>query len=293
MARMLIPNGRIAIPHEYGLIFSRNPHSNEVSFNSYVANGAQEGSSRPAARTQPLLPGYFGPTSFVSPLTEDVDLSDRHTLSLNVESPQRVLPPYWVHKISEVLLTLGDFTAVEALLREYYALSQSAVIAAPFILNSLGPMKVMCEESISNQKMDDLASSLTVRIIHNTSETFEIPPSTKGRDFHTLFTGQSVRLEIVGILCGLAGRARYLGLARDKFTDCRNSRTQYARKMLAACDAALYICKILTPLNDLTIWLVHENLLLSDLVNGDSSRFIPLSSCSADFDRSILLEPTG
>lgn len=238
-----------------------------------MANGTQESASRPAARTQPLLPGYFGPTSFVSPLTEDVDLSDRHTLSLNVESPQRVLPPYWVHKISEVLLTLGDFTAVETLLREYYALSQSAVIAAPFILNSIGPMKSMCE-GIS-QNMDDLISP-TVRIIQNTSEIFEIPPSTKGRDFHTLFTGQSVRLEIVGILCGLAGRARYLGLARDKFTDCRNSRTQYARKMLAACDAALYICKILTPLNDLTIWLVHENLLLSDLVNGDSSMFAPI-----------------
>ncbi|CAG8100229.1 unnamed protein product [Penicillium olsonii] len=270
------PKGRKIFPLAEGVPFdrapsTRNPHSNEASFHSYVANGAQEASSRPAARTQTLLPGYFGPTSFVSPLTEDVNLSDRQSLNLNVESPQRVLPPYWVHKISEVLLTLGDFTTVEALLREYYALSQSAVIAAPFILNSIEPMKLTCKDSISNQNLDDLASSITVRIIQNTSEIFEIPQSIKGRDFHTLFTGPSIRLEIVGILCGLAGRARYLGLARDKFDDKQTSRSQYARKMLAACDAALYICKILTPLNDLTIWLVHENLLLSDLVNGDSS----------------------
>jgi hypothetical protein len=229
-------------------------------------------------------------------LTEDVDLrSDGQGVTLNVESSQRVLPPYWVHKISEVLLTLGDFTSVEALIREYYALSQSAVIAAPFVLNSLGPMQVMCKESISKQNLDDLASSLIVRIIQNTSEIFDIPASTRGRDFHTLFTGHSIRLEIVGVICALAGRARYLGLASDKFTEGPTLRSQYARKMLAASDVALYICKILTPLNDLTIWLVHENLLLTDLVNGDSSTFglTFYHMCRLTSPRSVLLEPTG
>ncbi|KAJ5864559.1 uncharacterized protein N7529_006475 [Penicillium soppii] len=271
MANQLLAS-HVAETKSAATIHYQNPHLNETSFNSYVANEVQESTSKPASRTQPLLSGYFGPTSFVSPLTEDVDLrSDGQGLGQNVESSQRVLPPYWVHKISEVLLTLGDFSSVEALIREYYALSQSAVIAAPFVLNSISPMQAMCKESISNQNLDDLASSLTVRIIQNTSEIFEVPSSTRGRDFHTLFTGQTIRLEIVGIMCALAGRARYLGLARDKFTDGQTSRSQYARKMLAASDAALYICKILTPLNDLTIWLVHENLLLSDLVNGDSS----------------------
>lgn len=210
----------------------------------------------------------------MSPLTEDVDLgSDRQSLSLNVESPHRVLPPYWVHKTSEVLSTLGDFTAVEALIREYYALSLSAVIPAPFILSGFDSMKSLCEDSTSNQNLDDLASSPIVRIIQNTSEIFGLPRSTEGKYFHTLFTGSAIRLEYVGILCSLAGRARYFGLARDKFADSQTSQSQYARKMLAASDAVLYICKILTPLNDLTIWLVHENLLLTYLVNGDSSLF--------------------
>jgi hypothetical protein len=216
-----------------------------------------------------LLSGYFGPTSFVSPLTDDVDLGVPGQ-GLEVEASQRVLPPYWVQKISEIISTLGDFNKGEALIREYYALSQSAVIAAPFILNSLGPVASMCKEFASTPNVDDSTSSLTVRIIQNTSEIFQVPVTMRGKDFHTLYTGPAIRLEIIGILCALAGRARYLGLARDK-CDGKTPRSQYARKMLAACDAALYICKILTPLNDLTIWLVHENLLLSDLVNGDSS----------------------
>ncbi|KAJ5306407.1 hypothetical protein N7508_005422 [Penicillium antarcticum] len=267
--------GRRVFPLAEGVPFdrapsTRNPHMNETSFNSYMPNAVQGGSaSIISSRTQPLLSGYFGPTSFVSPLTDDVDLGVPGQ-GLEVEASQRVLPPYWVQKISEVVSTLGNFIKVEALIREYYALSQSAVIAAPFVLNSLGPVGSMCKEFVLTPNVDDSTSSLTVRIIQNTAEIFHVPATTRGRDFHTLYTGPAIRLEIIGILCALAGRARYLGLARDK-CDGKTSRTQYARKMLAASDAALYICKILTSLNDLTIWLVHENLLLTDLVNGDSS----------------------
>ncbi|KAJ5210528.1 Transcription factor, partial [Penicillium cf. griseofulvum] len=250
-----------------------NPQSNETSPYPSVSNVEQESSSGLiSTRTQPLLSGYFGPTSFVSPLTEDVDLgSDGLSLGMEMESAQRVLPPYWVQKISEILLILNDFATVEALIRDYYAISQSAVIPAPFVLNSLGPIKSMCKESISDRNLAGCASSLIVSIIQNTSEIFEVPSATHGRDFHTLFTGPAIRLEIIGLLCALAGRARYLGLANDRFNNDRTSRSQYAHKMLKASDAALHVSKILTPLNDLTIWLVHEILLLSDLVHGDSS----------------------
>lgn len=221
-------------------------------------------------RHKPLLSGYFGPTSFVSPLTEDVDLASDGQ-SLELDAAQRVLPPYWVQKITEVLLTLSDFTLIESLIKEYYALSQSAVIAAPFVLNSLGPVKAMCKDCLAARPIDDITSSITVRVVQNTAEIFEVPPSTGGKDFHTLFTHSAIRLEIIGVLCSLAGRAGHLGLARGKF-DSQASRSLFARKMLAASDAAWYICRILTPLNDLTIWLVHENLLLSNVVNGDSSK---------------------
>ncbi|KAJ6178597.1 hypothetical protein N7519_009058 [Penicillium mononematosum] len=265
------PKGRRIFPLAEGVPFdrppsARNPHSSGTSLNPDVSNAGQESSTGRITRTQPLLSGYFGPTSF------DVDLgSEGQGLGLEIESSQRVLPPYWVHKISEILLILNDFNKVEALIRDYYALSQSAIIAAPFVLNSLGPVGSMCKENISDRNLSDFTSSLTVSIIQNTAEIFEVPPETQGRDFHTLFTGPAIRLEIIGLLCALAGRARYLGLASDRFEDDRTSRSQYAHKMLAASDAALHICKILTPLNDLTIWLVHEILLLSDIVHGDSS----------------------
>ncbi|KAF3387488.1 hypothetical protein F1880_001189 [Penicillium rolfsii] len=259
------------VPFDHAAL-SRNTHSGETSLISNLPTLSNEHASTrgPGSRSRPLLAGYFGPTSFVSPLTDDVDLVSAGQGLDVVEGTQRVLPPYWVQKISEILLTLGDFSAIEALLREYYDLSQSAAIPSPFILNSIGPFKAMCEECIRVKNIEDLTASITVSIIQNTAEEFEVPPTMAGKDFHQLFTGPAIRLEMIGVICSLAGRARYLGLARDKF-DGQLSPIQFARKMLAASDAAIYICKILTPLNDLTIWLVHENLLLSDLINGDSS----------------------
>ncbi|KAJ5167785.1 uncharacterized protein N7482_003379 [Penicillium canariense] len=197
-----------------------------------------------AIKNKPLLAGYFGPTSFVSPLTDDVDLASGGQ-GLEVEGAQRVLPPYWVQKISEILLTLEDFSVIECLIWEYYNLSQSAAIHAPFVLSSLGPFKAMCAKCVSMGKYRG-------RDFGAHAETFDVPPTTAGKDFHTLFTGAATRLEMIGVICSLAGRARYPGLARDKFSDPASG-VHFARTMLAA------------------IWLVHENLLLSHLINGDSS----------------------
>ncbi|KAJ5624460.1 hypothetical protein N7510_000769 [Penicillium lagena] len=262
------PKGRRIFPLAEGVSFDR-ARSTGPSESSSQSNTPGAADHVSPSRHKPLLPGYFGPTSFVSSLTDDVDLSS-NSQGLEVETGQRVLPPYWVQKISEVLLALGDFSTIEQLIREYYERSQSAVIASPFIFNSLASVKAICKERIASRDFDDFTSSLTVRIIQNTAEILDIPLTTRGADFHTLFTGPRIRLEIIGVICAIAGRACYFWLAQEKF-DSQTSRSQFTRKMLAASDAALQTCKILTPLNDLTIWLVHENLLLSHGVNGASS----------------------
>lgn len=207
----------------------------------------------------------------MSSLSDDVDLASDDQGS-EIQSAPRVLPPFWVQKVSDVLHTLQDFAPIEALIREWYELSQASVIPAPFILNSLAPVQSMTKDLISGRKTDDMRSSITVKVIQNTAEIFETPPSAAGKDFHLLYTGEAIRLEIIGVICSIAGRAAYLGLAGVNF-DNEKQRLQFSRKMLIASDAALYICKILTPLNDLTIWLVHEMVLFSNIANGTSSEY--------------------
>lgn len=219
--------------------------------------------------TKPFLTGYLGPTSFVSCLCDDVDFSSDGR-SIEMQNSPRVLPSFWVQKVSDILLALTDFAPVEAVIREYYGLSQASAIPGPFILNSLAPVDSMTKGLLSARKAGESKSFLTAKVIQNTAKTFEVPPSVAGKDFHSLYTGQAIRLEILGVICSLAGRGTYLGLAGNKF-ESEKQRLQFSKKMLIASDAALHICKILTPLNDLTIWLVHDNLLFSDVANGNSS----------------------
>lgn len=223
-----------------------------------------------AARNRPILSGYFGPMSFLSPLTDAGDLAPAGK-NLESNAIRDVSPSYWVQKIIEILHTIGDFTIVEGLVREYYSLSQSAVIPAPFVVNSLDPLKAALFEC-GDKNYGESIKELTVQIIHNTAEIFEIPSSITGKEFHTLYSGSAIRLEIIGVICSIAGRAGYLGLARAGLGK-HVSVSQFARAMLAASDIIIHLCKILTPINDLTIWLVHEDLLLSDLVEGDSSLY--------------------
>ncbi|KAJ5989007.1 hypothetical protein N7481_004217 [Penicillium waksmanii] len=222
-----------------------------------------------AYRNKPFLTGYLGPTSFVSSLCDDVDLSSDGR-SVGMKSPPRVLPSFWVQKVSDLLLALTDFAPIEAVIREYYGLSQASVIPGPFILNSLAPIEDMTKGLLSAHKAGESRSLLTTKVIQNTAKIFEVPSSVAGKDFHSLYTDQAIRLEILGVICSLAGRAAYLGLAGENFNS-EQQRLQFSKKMLIASDAALHICKILTPLNDLTIWLVQENLFFCLAADGNSS----------------------
>ncbi|KAJ5493344.1 hypothetical protein N7539_002090 [Penicillium diatomitis] len=221
-------------------------------------------------RGKPILAGYFGPTSFVSPLTDDVDLLAAEQGECEEEFTQRVLPVYWTEKVTEIVSSLGDFSLIGSLLHEYFDLCQSASLPAPLILNTIGPLTALCTERAHLEASENGAFSLTARIIQNTVQPFTVPPETVAGTFHRLFTGPAIRLEIIGVICSVAGRASKMGLASDK-SKSRSSTVDLARRFIAASDAALQICKMLTPLNDLSIWLAHENLLLTDNLNWSSS----------------------
>lgn len=226
-----------------------------------------------AYQNKPFPTGYLGPTSFVSSLCDDVDFSSDDR-GMEIITPSRVLPSFWVQKVSDVLLALADFAPIEAVIREYYGLSQASVIPGPFILNSLAPVEDMTKCLLLTRKTGESRSLLTTKVIQNTVNNFHVPSSVAGKDFHSSYTGQAIRLEILGVICSLAGRAAYLGLARNKFAS-EKQRLQFSKKMLVASDAALHICKILTPLNDLTIWLVQENLMFCLAADGNSSEQKP------------------
>lgn len=175
--------------------------------------------------------------------------------------------------ITEAFHYLDQWAAIEQLIREYYDASQSAIVPAPLILNTLRPIREMWETYTFSRDLNGDISGLVTRVIQNTTKPFNVSAALEGGAFHTLFTGDSTRLEILGILYGIAGLASLFGLATNRFAGLeRSSRAGFAQKMLEATDVILQVCKMVTPVNDLTVWMLYENLLLTTLVLGDSSK---------------------
>ncbi|PYI16139.1 hypothetical protein BO99DRAFT_466555 [Aspergillus violaceofuscus CBS 115571] len=211
----------------------------------------------PAIET-PLPAGYLGPTSFLDAFAETRDTDKQPPMPTQTEAAE-ALPAYWAHKVAEILRWLKDLPIIEHLVHEYYRLSQSAAIPAPFILNALASF------------LGDTTSATSV--IHNTSKRLTIPPTTEGSGFHELFTGRQLRLEIIAIIGAIAGKASCFALAHSKVSGHfgPDYQARFPRRMMTMCDTVLQVCRLLTPTNDLIVWLQHESLLLSGLLHGDTS----------------------
>ncbi|GES59314.1 fungal specific transcription factor [Aspergillus terreus] len=169
--------------------------------------------------------------------------------------------------MKRVLGYLQELSFMDSLIQEYYAISEAAVIPKPLVLNSLA--KVKADHGLRK----GFSETEITWILENTIQQFDIQPTIEGRDFHELFTGPKLRLETVALIYSLAGIANMFCLTQDKSSprNLLEYRSLFAKRMLLASDTILQICKILTPVNDLTIWVLYENVILSTVVYGDYS----------------------
>lgn len=218
----------------------------------------------------PLPLGYLGPTSFAAEFVANNGFSDgvgTESSVTGIDEPNQ-LHPYWFEKISKVLMLLEDFSFIERLVSDFYNLSPAPVIPAPFVQNTFPSTRKLLSEYLPSR-----VTRLTSQIIDNTSRAFQIPYSTHGCDFHKLYTGANCRLEILGIIISQAGRSTQYGMGSGAYTLCGEpqTRTQFAQRMYSASHTILQVCKMLTPTNDLLLWLVYENMALTDMIQGASS----------------------
>ncbi|RHZ61038.1 hypothetical protein CDV55_106320 [Aspergillus turcosus] len=232
--------------------------------------GSSEALSSSGSRSDHLLSaGYLGPTSFVSVLGEG-DGANELVPAADESTTASSVPAWWVKRATEVVGHLVEFPTLKQLILDFYGVSQAAVIAAPFVLNALSQMQDTYHAYQLDQGETEIPA-LVATVLDNTRRTFSVPPTVDGTHFHRLYTGSCLRLETLGVLYALAGRASQFGLGRSQN---KLLASHFARKMLAASETALETCRYLSPVNDLTLWLLHENLLLSVLVLGHSSSVI-------------------
>ncbi|GKZ20034.1 hypothetical protein AbraIFM66951_001626 [Aspergillus brasiliensis] len=213
----------------------------------------------------PLRAGYLGPINSITIAGDGhPEGSAAQASSSSYADPSQ--------EVEELLECLREFPLINGSIHEYYTISQAAVVPAPFIQRALAEIEVTYDV-ITAENLRQPLSEVAATIIENTRQPFEVPPECDGNRFHELFTGPCLRLEVLGLIYALAGRSISFGFpyhfSRSQDGTC--SPAQISQKMLAASDLAIQVCKSLSPVNDLFLWLVHENLLLSKMLQGDSS----------------------
>ncbi|KAL4743259.1 hypothetical protein BDV11DRAFT_215390 [Aspergillus similis] len=218
-------------------------------------------------------PGYFSPTSIVSTFTDSLENtptpSDHGYQGL--ESRHSVLPSYWVTETNKMLNILTEGPTIERLVCEFYGVTQSAVLPTAFVLSLMNEVRDFIKQSETSQTLHEK----TIQVLESTVQRPRLPSDIMGKDFHKLFSGNQMRLEIIGVMYAIAGRASFFGFAQENFPAFAGNafadRLKFSRRMLTASEKAVQICRMLTPTNDLTAWMLYENWLLSCMFHGDSS----------------------
>lgn len=257
---------------------SRNGYTPSLAADS---DSEQRTTSFPDAESaQTYRPGYLGPTSYAAGLPRDDYLnqsSHRRNSDGSDASDHELTFQHYISKSTRMRMTLDVLSSlrhiclIERLVLEYCESNQAGTVAAPIILNSLVSIKTTVEKfGLENTAPD---AQLSTAILSNTMRPLEIPWSTEASSFHELFTGTKIRLEIIGLIVTIAARSMFFGLALDMWNgnDRRAIRPQFTNEMLRASTTCLELCMRLTTVNDLLLWLLYDNLLLTSIMCGDTS----------------------
>ncbi|KAE9367110.1 hypothetical protein N431DRAFT_83075 [Stipitochalara longipes BDJ] len=171
--------------------------------------------------------------------------------------------------VKEVLVQFQHLGFIQKLLEQYGAHAQAALVPKPFIdlfSASLTDQVSLCFNGDHDTNERNL-SLLAQKVIQNTSKAVTITTQTTVEGFVSMFSGENLRLETIGLLQCLAARSCYLGLACDD--------EKHEGLILALYRNTLSCLRLSRRLasdnNDAMIWMAFEYLRLTTQIEGESS----------------------
>ncbi|KAI3341531.1 hypothetical protein F4824DRAFT_515086 [Ustulina deusta] len=173
----------------------------------------------------------------------------------------------------EIVSQLRFITLVSKSIEEYLSFSQVSLVPRPIILQLLVSVQDSLsvfshtEQDMSEQstQISQQVTSTAEAILRSSTTDIAITSSLDLKDFCGLFSGENLRLETLGLLYTIAGRALLCG------SDCNRLRhKEFIRQIIWCSNTSLRLAHELAPqMNDLIIWLAYENLQLTSILKGD------------------------
>lgn len=223
---------------------------------------------------QSLRPGYLGPTSFAAIFpTDDGSGLPREGFDEEASYQHPLTKAIRMQMAGDILRSLRHYKAILPLVRGYCVSCHAGYVAETMEINAVEALQKTVDKFDLIHKPPDCG--LVSLVLENTSRALDISPDLQAQDFHKICTGESLRLEVLGWLFATAGRSWLFGLGTSAFKDEKQPpmwRDQFLHDMLRASTTCLVLCTLLSPANDLMIWLFYENLLFTIMMCGYSGR---------------------
>lgn len=201
------------------------------------------------------------------PLTEATFSSPAYSASLL--HSENELHNSRVNALCRVLRQLCDEPSrqrLKTMVENYFQRSKATTSPKTLLIPAMHSIDIMMERvSYENQEADLV--KLSNEIIALTGQPIEIDQLTTPQAFIEMFAGDVVRLEYLGDLFAIAAWSERLDL------DDAEGRKAMLENMLWCSGTCLTICRAVTKLNDLLIWLGHTHYMLVATVKGHACKF--------------------
>jgi hypothetical protein len=166
---------------------------------------------------------------------------------------------------SWILQNLQHVSIIQSLVDMYIRTSQVSPTA------TLIPLKAV--ETLQHLASGDVYA-LAQKTTRNTQKPLQVPPEMHASTFSTLFTGDNLRWEFLGLVFAWAGLSLSMSLLNEKgsaMTPDGISKTSFAQLLTACSDACITLCRQNAHTNDILSWCLYENLILLTFQHGEAS----------------------
>lgn len=171
----------------------------------------------------------------------------------------------------EILEPLRFLDDVQSLVQEYTSTAQVALVPRPLMLYATSRLFDTCSSFSLQQDNGSLRipQEFAAMILRNTTVSVAVHPDLGYEAFVDMFTGDNLRLEILGIIFTVAARSRVYRLPRIPGGGEQNDQKLY--RLFKAGLACLNLAHELAPtVNDVMIWLSFEMTRLYTNAQGDA-----------------------
>ncbi|KAI1460131.1 hypothetical protein F4805DRAFT_418238 [Annulohypoxylon moriforme] len=234
--------------------------------------------STPPVRPEAKSAEFNGDTSPINPLSDFFTWPS--ILNHHNSAPSRV-PIYESLKekahqghlaiTEEIVAQLRFLPFIEKLFDEYFSFSQVALVPRQIILKLVKSIRDSL--GISDHNAEDTAectldiSQLSKDVLHASSSPVKITSSLDPEGFCELYSGENLRVETLGLLYTTAARSYLCGMVYDE-----RKHDRFIQAMIRCSNLSLQLARDLSvQANDFIIWLAHDNLQLTTLIEGEPS----------------------